>query len=190
MTTLSGIYPPKQTLNVVKGILSGEDVISSVTTIGKLKDYFQAEEIRKTLPQEHEVYRVQAHLPVREGTEGGLFFGTTWIQAGQVGDEYFMTRGHFHAKSDRSEYYWGLSGEGMLILMDRNRQCRCEAMQPGSLHYIPPHTAHRVANTGQEELIFGACWPSDAGHDYEEIIQKGFSCALINRNGTLKLIAV
>ena len=190
MKTLSGIHPPKQTLNIPKGILSGEGVISSVTTAGKLKNYFQAEDIRKALPQDQEVYRVQAHLPVPEGTEGGLFFGTTWIKPGQVGDEYFMTRGHFHAKSDRSEYYWGLSGEGMLILMDRNRHCWCEVMQPGSLHYIPPHTAHRVANTGQEELAFGACWPADAGHDYEEIIQKGFSCALINHHGKPKLIAV
>ena len=32
--------------------------------------------------------------------------------------------------------------------------------------------AHRVANTGNSVLSFAACWPSDAGHNYEEIANK------------------
>src|ERR1700759_11572 len=34
---------------------------------------------------------------------GDLIFGTSILYPGKVGDEYFMTRGHIHAKSDRSE---------------------------------------------------------------------------------------
>ena len=30
-----------------------------------------------------------------------LFFGTTTMYPGQVGQEYFMTRGHFHERRDR-----------------------------------------------------------------------------------------
>jgi oxalate decarboxylase/phosphoglucose isomerase-like protein (cupin superfamily) len=41
---------------------------------------------------------------------------------GKVGKEYFMTKGHFHMRPDRAEFYRGVRGEGMLIMMDRNRE--------------------------------------------------------------------
>ena len=78
-------------------------------------------------------------------------------------------------------------GEGMLILMDRERNTWAERMMPGSLHYIPGGVAHRVANTGNSVLSFAACWPSDAGHNYEEIANKGFSARLVEVDGTPKL---
>ena len=57
-------------------------------------------------------------------------------------------------------------------------------MKPGSVHYIPGNVAHRVANTGNEPLIFLASWPSDAGHDYARIRETGFSkrwsCAAVS----------
>lgn len=71
----------------------------------------------------------------------------------------------------------------MLILMDRNRQVYLEKMQSGSLHYVPADIAHRVANTGEEVLSFGACWPADAGYDYKEIQLNGFAGRLLNENG-------
>ncbi|RYZ17310.1 MAG: glucose-6-phosphate isomerase, partial [Sphingobacteriales bacterium] len=133
--------------------------------------------------QEEVVYRVEACFPVAEGTEGGLFFGTSRIMAGQVGDEYFMTQGHFHQKPDRGEFYWGIQGEGVLLLMDADRNTRAEKVFPGSLHYIHAYIGHRLVNTGNTELTVGACWPSDAGHNYGEIREKGFSKGVFNRNG-------
>jgi glucose-6-phosphate isomerase len=99
-----------------------------------------------------------------------------------------MTKGHFHACADRAEYYWGLEGEGMLILMDEQRRVWAERMFPGSLHYISGHVAHRVANTGSRTLSFAACWPSDAGHNYAEIAENGFAGRLICKNGAPALI--
>lgn len=163
--------------------LSGEEIISKTTTIESLKGIFGDEEARAAKPQEEVVYEVQAHLPVLEGTLGGLYFGLTKIHPGKIGNEYHMTRGHFHALSDRAEYYWGIKGEGYLILMDRDRKTSAQKMEPGSLHYIPAHTAHRVANTGSQVLSFGACWPSDAGHNYKEIADHGFSARLIEVKG-------
>jgi glucose-6-phosphate isomerase len=134
------------------------------------------------------VYRVKWCAPVPEGTEGGLFWGTTVIEPGRVGDEYFMTHGHFHANRQRAEYYSCIEGEGMLIMMDVSPQTWTEPMSPGSLHYIPLNVAHRVANTGQSPLKFVACWPSDAGHDYESIHQNGFGARLVARNDRPVLI--
>lgn len=171
------------TFNITEGALTGDNVIESHKTIGQLTDIFADQEALSKMNPSQQVYHVQAHLPVPEGTTGGLFFGTTWIKPGKVGDEYFMTHGHFHKLADRGEYYWGLKGTGMLILMDEQRNCRAEHMHPGSLHYIPGYTAHRVANTGDEELVFSACWPSDAGYNYDEIKKKGFSRRLFDRGG-------
>jgi glucose-6-phosphate isomerase len=98
-----------------------------------------------------------------------------------------MTRGHFHRKIDTGEYYWGIQGQGMLILMDEKRNVWAEKMKPGSLHYIKRAVAHRVANMGMEALVFNACWPSDAGHNYDEIAQNGFAARLVEDNGEAAL---
>jgi glucose-6-phosphate isomerase len=177
------IQQSPQTINISEGTFAGEHLIESTKTIGQLTGMFLDEGARQKMDQSQLVYRVQAHLPVPDGTTGGLFFGTTWIQPGTVGGEYFMTHGHFHQLADRGEYYWGLKGNGVLILMDEQRNGRAEYMEPGSLHYIPAYTAHRVANIGDKELVFGASWPSDAGHNYDEIKKHGFSKRLFNRDG-------
>lgn len=179
-----------QTINITEGTFAGDHVINSTKTIGQLANMFMDEDARQQMDPSQPVYRVQAHLPVPEGTTAGLFFGTTWIQPGNVGGEYFMTHGHFHQLADRGEYYWGLKGNGVLILMDEHRNGRAEFMHPGSLHYIPANTAHRVANIGDDELSFGACWPSDAGHNYDEIRNRGFSKRLFNKNGVPTLVDI
>ncbi len=170
--------------------LMGEPVINQVR---KLKDiagiYLQVDGF-DAMDGEQTAYSVQAWMPVDEGTPGGLFFGASTIYPGKVGNEYFMTKGHFHSQSDRAEFYWGIEGQGMLIMMDRDRNTWAEEVFPGSLHYIGGEVAHRLANTGNDKLIVGACWPSDAGHDYEEIAQNGFSARLIEKDGKPRLQAM
>jgi len=164
-----------------KGLLvPSAQVFESVKTLGQLEGIFQNEDARRTMDQSTVVYRVQAWCPVPDGTEGAQFWGTTVIEPGQVGTEYFMTHGHFHRKRDRTEYYGTEEGEGALILMSEARDTRMETMSPGTLHFIPPRTAHRVVNTGKIPLRFIACWPSDAGHDYDSIRQLGFGARLLN----------
>ena len=153
-------------LSFFQNELKGEGVVKSRRTLGELTGIFENQDAYSQLPLDQLAYEVYSYLPEREGTPGGLYFGITQLYPGKVGDEYFMTKGHFHQQEDRSEYYWGLEGEGMLILMDRERNTWAERMMPGSLHYIPGGVAHRVANTGNSVLSFAACWPSDAGHNY------------------------
>ncbi len=182
------IYDPSIKIKPESWHLEGEGVVESTKLLRQLEGVFADVDAFKKLHPDTLVYNVQAHLPVKEGTPGGLFFGTTVIQPGKVGNEYFMTRGHFHATADRAEYYWGVQGEGMLILMDADRNTWAEKMYPGSLHYIPGGVAHRVANTGKTPLIFGASWPSDAGHNYAEIDNNGFSARLLEIDGKPSLI--
>lgn len=163
-------------------------VRESVKTLGQLEGIFRNSEALRAIDPKTVVYRVQAWCPVPEGTEGALFWGTTTVEPGQVDGEYFMTHGHFHQKRDRTEYYATVEGLGALILMDENRKTWMEPMSSGSVHFIPPRVAHRVANAGPVPLRFAACWPSDAGHDYEVIRKSGFGARLMNVNGQPRLV--
>ncbi len=175
-------------LNIATGTLSGEEVLHSRKYIKDLENVFLNEGARAKINCDVIVYEVQAYLPVEEGKPGGLFFGNSTVYPGKVDNEYYMTRGHFHENIDTAEYYWCVKGEGILILMDENRMVRAETMHPGSLHYIPGKVAHRVANTGSEKLVFNACWPSDAGHNYKDIDENGFSARLLEVEGKPALV--
>ena len=182
------IQRPPVELNLKDFSLKGEPVISQRRVLKDIASIFLDQEAVKLIPPETTVYHVKSWLPVDEGTPGGLYFGTSTIMPGKVGNEYFMTKGHFHAKSNRAEFYWGVQGKGMLILMDRDRNTWAEEVYPGSLHYIGGEIAHRLANTGSENLVVGACWPSDAGHDYQEIAVNGFSARLVEIDGKPELV--
>ena len=152
-------------------------------TIAQMGHVFLDQNARSLIDPATVVYVVEAWRPVPEGTEGGLYWGNTTVFPGVVGEEYFMTRGHFHLQRDRSEYYSTISGTGMLVLMDEQRRGSVQPMEPGTTHYIPARSAHRVVNTGETPLTVLACWPSDAGHDYTAIDEYGFSLRVIRRAG-------
>ena len=168
--------------------MKGEPVVSQLRKIKDLKGIFQDDKAFGQMDTEQIAYSVQAWMPVAEGVPGGLFFGVSTIFPGKGGQEYCMTKGHFHTQSVRAEFYWGVQGKGMLILMDRERNTWAEEVYPGSLHYIGSEIAHRLANTGTKKLVVGACWPSDAGHDYEEIAVNGFSARLLEVDGNPVLV--
>jgi glucose-6-phosphate isomerase, archaeal len=170
------------------GSLAGPNVQQSAKTLGQLRGIFRGAEDLINAAADTVVYRVQWIPPVEDGTEGGLIWGNTTIEPGMVGDEYFMTHGHFHAKSNRGEFYSTVQGSGYLLLMDRDRKSWAEPMSPGSLHYIDAEIAHRVVNSGDEPLRFVACWPSDAGHNYASIAEDGFSIRVICRDGQPSVI--
>ena len=49
-----------------------------------------------------------------------------------------------------------------------------EPVFPGSVHHIPPFTAHRLINTGSGTLSALAVWSAVAGHDYQALQPQGF----------------
>lgn len=170
------------------GHLTGPTVTESRRTIAGLKGYFLDEAARAAMDQDHVVYRVQAYEPQPEGTEGAVCCATTFLEPGVVGDEYFLTRGHFHVNQDRAELEVTVAGEGALILMAEDRRTWTEPMRAGSVHHVPPRTAHRVANTGARALVFVSYWPSETGHDYRTIIERGFGARVRRRHGGAALV--
>lgn len=118
---------------------------------------------------------------------GELVVCTTLLHAGRVGDEFFMTKGHFHEQRDRAEVYFGLKGRGRLVLA-KDGEARTIAMEPGTVAYVPPHWAHRTANTGEEPFVFLAVYPGDAGHDYGTIESDGFPQSVVDRDGEVAVV--
>ncbi len=146
------------------------------------------EAARAGMDPETVVYRVQSYMPRPEGEPGAVCLATTFLMPGMVGDEYFMTRGHFHAKPDGPELEVCLSGEGALILMDESRRTWIEPLHPGAVVPVGPRTAHRAANTGSEPLVFISYWGSEIGHDYATIIREGFGARMMCVDGEPRLI--
>ena len=64
-------------------------------------------------------------------TPGDLAFGTSITYPGKVGNEYFMTKGHFHTILDTAEVYYTLSGEGYMLMENPEGGVRLQQMTPG-----------------------------------------------------------
>ena len=120
--------------------------------------------------------------------ESDLCFGTTIMAPGKVGDEYYMTRGHFHERPDRGEAYYTQSGQGLLLLEARGGETRTVEMRPGVCAFIPPDWAHRSINTGDETLVFVWFCATDAGHEYGEILERGMRKLVVEQDGRAAVI--
>lgn len=120
--------------------------------------------------------------------EGQLGFCTTILYPGRVGDEYFMTKGHYHAKADRAEIYYGLQGEGVLLLQTRDGATSTQRILPGVAAYIPAYHAHRTINVGAGNFVFLSVYPADSGYDYSSIADGGFASLVVERDGRPQVI--
>jgi len=116
-------------------------------------------------------------------TAGDLKFGTSIVYPGRVGDEYFMTKGHFHTLLETGEVYYCLSGEGAMLMETPVGDVDLQWLKPGVAVYVPPRWAHLSINTGKETLVTFFVFRSDAGHDYGTIEQKGYRKLVVERDG-------
>ena len=128
------------------------------------------------------LYRVASFEP-RNG-DGQLHYGLGILEAGKVGDEYYLTKGHYHAYRPAAEVYIGLHGEGLMLLEEEgDGEMYALPLRADSIVYVPGHTAHRTVNTGSEPLIYIGVYPSNAGHDYGAIAERNFQQVVVAENG-------
>lgn len=134
-------------------------------------------------PLHYEVFEV----PVPEEA-GQLMYCISKLQAGRVGDECFMTKGHYHTVESTAEIYLCLQGEGYMLMKTRDGQSSCERMAKGRMVYVPPFWAHRSANTSATEPLVSFCvYPGDAGHNYGDIQTQGFPVRVFDRDGRISV---
>ncbi|MGL6616387.1 glucose-6-phosphate isomerase family protein [Aeromonas hydrophila] len=119
---MTPMIPP--ILDFATGRLAGAELVEKSTTLADLQGLFADPHAAAALSPDTRLYRV-AMLP-GHGGEGDLNMGVTYLEAGRVGQEFFMTRGHLHARAEQAEYYFGLCGQGLLLLQDMAGVCRLE----------------------------------------------------------------
>lgn len=175
-------------VNLQNGTIPNAPLVQT-RRLSDLKGLFADEAAEATLMAENPIL-----YEVYEATEnpievGQLRYSTTVIHPGKVGDEYFFTKGHYHAIGDRAELYFGLLGEGYLLLQTPAGEVHALRMVAGTAAYVPPYWGHRTLNVGKENFVFLACYPSDAGYDYVSIADKGFAQLMVERDGKPELVA-
>ena len=133
-------------------------------------------------PVHYEVFEV----PVPE-EQGQLMYCISKLQPGTVGQECFMTKGHYHAVNETSEIYLPLRGEGYLLLKRPEGICDAQPMKRGRMVYAPPVWAHRSVNTSDEPLVSFCIYPGQAGHNYGDIKEDGFPKQIFKINGRIRI---
>ena len=128
------------------------------------------------------IYKVSDVRP--DAVHGDLIFGTTFMEPGRIGKEFFMTRGHIHAKANRPETYYGESGQGLMLLESPEGATRVLEVLPRQMIYVPPFWIHRSVNIGAVPLVLSFCYPSDSGQDYSIIERSGGMASRIVVDGS------
>jgi glucose-6-phosphate isomerase len=116
---------------------------------------------------------------------GHLMYCISDLKAGCVGDECFMTKGHYHTRINTAEVYLALRGRGYMMMKTTDGRCRYEEFAPGRMVYVPPYWGHRSINIGDEPLISFCVYPGDAGHNYGDIEREGFPKRVFQRAGKI-----
>jgi glucose-6-phosphate isomerase len=130
-------------------------------------DPIHYEVFEKDIPEEH----------------GHLRICISKLYPGQVGEEYFMTKGHYHTISGTAEVYLCLRGQGCMVMKTADGNCVTLPMKRNRMVYAPPHWAHRSINTGDEPLISFCVYPGDAGHNYGDIATECFPKWILLHDG-------
>jgi len=117
-----------------------------------------------------------------------LAFGTSITYPGKVGDEYFMTKGHFHVILNTPEVYYCLSGHGYMLLESPEGDWSTKELVPGQALYVPRRYAHRSINVGDTPLVTFFTFRADSGHDYGTIETKGYRKLLVEKDGKVEVI--
>ena len=135
--------------------------------IEEVGDPIHYEVFEKTIPQEY----------------GQLVFCISKLQPGLVGEECFMTKGHYHTVAETAEIYLCIRGQGYMLMKTADGDCTPVPMVRNRLVYVPPYWAHRSINTGDEPLVSLCIFPGEAGHNYGDIEQEGFPKRVFVRDG-------
>jgi glucose-6-phosphate isomerase len=161
----------------------------SVRKLSTLKGYYADDTAFQSMvdaedPITYEVYEIH-----RPEVAGELLHGLSVVHPGQVGREYFMTKGHYHSTRDTGEIYYCLKGRGYLLMENDSGECSIEELRPGRVVYVTPFWAHRSINTGSaEDLVTLFAYPGHSGHDYHSIQERGFKNRVFDDRGVPRVV--
>jgi glucose-6-phosphate isomerase len=155
-----------------------------VRTLSSMKGQYADEEAYRDQLDRNDVILYEVYEIKRPEAASELQHGLSVVHPGKVGDEYFMTKGHFHAVLDTAEIYYCLRGKGVMVMETPEGDWSVEELRPGVVLYITGGWAHRSVNTAlDEDLVMFFVYPGNAGHDYGTIERDGFRKLVVERDG-------
>jgi glucose-6-phosphate isomerase len=158
-------------------------------TLSAMRGQFADQRAYDTILARGDVVLYEVYELKRPEVAGELLHGTSIVCPGLVGEEYFMTKGHFHAELETAEVYYCLNGQGMMVMETPEGDWDVEELWPGRVLYVPPRWAHRSVNTSREEdLVTFFVYPGHAGHDYGTIEGQGFRKLVIDKDGQPQVV--
>ncbi|MBE0699458.1 MAG: glucose-6-phosphate isomerase [Anaerolineaceae bacterium] len=132
----------------------------------------------------YEVYEIK-----RPQVAGEVLTGISIVHPGKVGNEFFMTKGHFHTVIDTAEVYLCLNGEGYMVMETPEGETSVQALSPNTILYVPPRWAHRsVCTSRQQDLVTFFAYPGHSGHDYGTIERQGFGKLVVDGEKGIEII--
>ncbi len=154
-----------------------------------MKGMFADERRRAEMVAQNDVLVYEFYDMGLPETAGGVAFGTSITYPGKVGEEYFMTKGHFHTILDTAEAYYCLRGEGYMLMENPEGEWEARELRPGAAVYVPGRYAHRSVNTSSTEpLVTFFAFRADAGHNYGAIETTGFRKLIVERDGRPQIV--
>lgn len=178
------IIEPKLWHKMERGIIEGESVKHTKKYLKDIFKIYKADYILEGIDDNTVMYEVYSYSEGKVEL-GNLNWGLTVMSPVRINGECNMTKGHYHDDRNCAEYYFGITGEGLLLYMNTEGETWAEKILPGSLHYINGNLAHRLVNIGDNQLKVGACWPSSAGHNYEDVEKKEFANRIFKEKGKI-----
>jgi glucose-6-phosphate isomerase, archaeal len=162
-------------------VVHGDDILLSqhdnhlVRRLSSMKNQFLDQEAYQRMFKANDQVLYEVYEIRRPEVAGELLQGISIVHPGKVGDEYFMTKGHFHTVLDTAEVYYCLRGEGFMVMENPEGEWSVEPLLSQKVLYVPPRWAHRSINTSpSEDLVTFFVYPGNAGHDYGSIEVQGF----------------
>jgi glucose-6-phosphate isomerase len=185
MSTLQAdfVHPFSISLDLEVGLMNGATIHLVRRASDMRGHYLDAMALEKLIYDHHDPVHYEVYeMPVPNDC-GHLMFCMSTLHSGMVGDEYFMTKGHYHQVVNTAEIYLCLRGEGFMLMKTPEGKCHAEKMTRGRMVYVPPRWAHRSVNIGTDRLTSFCVYPAEAGHNYGDIEREGFPLRIFNRHG-------
>ena len=78
--------------------------------------FYDLSSAEKFLREEGDVILYEVYEKTIPQRDGEVQFCSSITHPGKIGNEYFMTKGHFHARRDTAEIYYCLRGKGFMLM--------------------------------------------------------------------------
>ena len=146
-------YPVSLQFSLLSGSFENSSPVIErrLTQMGMM--FYDQEAVASLLEKEDRLIYDMTHYYF-ETSNSDMSLAVSRIQPGKIGNEYNMTKGHFHERSDQPEIYFCLEGNGFLLLETEEGEFKAESWSPGTITHIPPQWAHRVVNIGKNVLFY------------------------------------